>query len=71
VSRGLVYIRGDDGREELYDLRNDPLEANDLAGSPQALEIIGRFREELSRLGHDPRIVARTPHQGASSGSVR
>ncbi len=50
VSRDRVYIRFDDGREELYDLLYDPLESVDLAKHPQSRPVIDRFREELSRL---------------------
>jgi arylsulfatase A-like enzyme len=49
VSPGWVYIRAAGGREELYDLVNDPDEANDLAGVPQSGAVLARFREELGR----------------------
>ena len=59
VSRDRVYIRGDGGREELYDLSNDPLESSDLAEYPQSRPVIDRFREELSRLCRGVTTLAR------------
>ena len=49
VSRDRVYIRRDDGHEELYDRLYDPLESVDLAKHPQSRPVIDRFRVELSR----------------------
>lgn len=53
VSRGLVYIVSDDGREELYDLANDPWETNDLAQLPRSSAVLLRFREELAQIYRD------------------
>lgn len=53
VSEGLVYIRGDDEREELYDLINDPMESIDLARDPRARTVVARLREELDQLCRD------------------
>ena len=50
VSRDRVYIRRDDGAEELYDLLNDPAESVDIAKAPQSGPDMDRFREELGRL---------------------
>jgi arylsulfatase A-like enzyme len=50
VSRDRVYIRRDDGHEELYDRLYDPLESVDLAKDPQSRATISRFRAELSQL---------------------
>jgi arylsulfatase A-like enzyme len=50
VSGDQVYIRGSGGREELYDLSNDPLESSNLAESSQSRPEIDRFREAFSRL---------------------
>lgn len=50
VSRGLSYIRGDDGDEELYDLRNDPWEENDLSRRPGSGVVLDQLRAELQRL---------------------
>ncbi len=50
VSQDRVYIRSDDGREELYDLLHDPLESVDIANYPQSRPVIDWFRAELSRL---------------------
>jgi arylsulfatase A-like enzyme len=50
VADGTIYIRNADGREELYDLDDDPAEARDLSGSADAAPILGRFRQSLERL---------------------
>jgi arylsulfatase A-like enzyme len=49
VDREFHYIRGGDGREELYDLENDPAESRDLARSPERLATLERFRASLRR----------------------
>jgi hypothetical protein len=59
VARDRVYIRGGDGREELYDLVHDPLESVDLAGYPQFRAELDRFREELGALRPDATTEAR------------
>ncbi len=48
VADGMHYIRNADGVEELYGLNPDPEERVDLAGSPDAREILRRFRNRLS-----------------------
>ena len=50
VTQDQVYIRGDDGREELYDRVHDELEAVDLVKYPQSRPFLDRFREEINRL---------------------
>jgi arylsulfatase A-like enzyme len=45
-----VYIRGGDGREELYDLRADPLQVRDLSGSPDSGPDLERLRSALKAL---------------------
>jgi arylsulfatase A-like enzyme len=47
VDREFHYIRGGDGREELYDLNRDPAEERDLAKKPELAETLGRFREKV------------------------
>jgi arylsulfatase A-like enzyme len=61
VSRDRVYIRSHGGREELYDLLHDPLDAVDLAGYPQSRVVIDQFREELSRLTSGANTPPRKP----------
>lgn len=50
VWREHVYIRRDDGSEELYDLERDPGESNDIAKLPPSQLVLGRLRDELNRL---------------------
>lgn len=47
VARGFHYIRNGDGREELYDFDNDPLEKSDLAGTEKGNQLIELMRESL------------------------
>ena len=39
-----------DGMDELYDLRSDPYELENLAGSAQAQGVLTEMRAELARL---------------------
>jgi arylsulfatase A-like enzyme len=50
VAEGMHYIRGADGREELYSLKSDPEEHMNLAGYPFASEPLRRFRTSLSAM---------------------
>jgi arylsulfatase A-like enzyme len=50
VSRGHVYIRGDGGHEELYELASDPYEVDNLARYVQSRPLLERLREDLSRV---------------------
>jgi arylsulfatase A-like enzyme len=50
LARKRVYIRGVDGREEFYDLANDPIESDNLAEVPESRRELDQFREELGRL---------------------
>ena len=43
------YIRGGDGREELYDLRRDPAELTDLASKPRSAATLERFRASVRK----------------------
>ncbi len=43
------YIRGGDGREELYDLRDDPAEVRDLSRSPEMTARVEKLRASLPR----------------------
>jgi hypothetical protein len=53
VDRRFHYIRGGEGREELYELESDPDETRDLAGSPELAPVLEEFRRSLR-----PRDVA-------------
>jgi arylsulfatase A-like enzyme len=44
VERDRVYIRSEDGREELYDLVHDPAETRDLRGEPSEQPALNRLR---------------------------
>jgi arylsulfatase A-like enzyme len=50
VADGMHYIRRGDGAEELFFLKPDPAETNNLAGHALAAEPLRRFREILSGL---------------------
>jgi arylsulfatase A-like enzyme len=41
------YLRYGDGREELYDLQNDPGESENLSAEPAAQDVLDRLREAL------------------------
>lgn len=43
------YIKAGDGREELFDLRRDPAERDDLAGRPDLAAVLDDFRAGLRR----------------------
>lgn len=47
VAEQYHYIKNGDGREELYNFANDPLEALELAGRADFRAILERFRESL------------------------
>jgi arylsulfatase A-like enzyme len=50
TERHKVYIRLEDGREELYDLESDPMEASDLSRAATAQPVLSQFREDLRRI---------------------
>jgi arylsulfatase A-like enzyme len=47
IDADFHYIRNGDGREELYDLDDDPREARDLSGAPGLARELRRFREAI------------------------
>lgn len=53
VSRDRVYIRRDDGHEELYDRLFDPLETVNIAQFPQSRPDIDWFRKEFNQVRPD------------------
>jgi arylsulfatase A-like enzyme len=46
----MIYIRNNDGREELYNLENDPSESCNLVGTANSFAVLERFRETLEQL---------------------
>jgi arylsulfatase A-like enzyme len=61
VDHGKVYIRNGDGREEIYDLIGDPLEARNLIGEMTSHPSLKHFRELLDRLLETPKHLASRP----------
>lgn len=53
VSEGKLYIQNPFGREELYDLRNDPGESHNLAALKHARPMLLRLRTTLERVLDD------------------
>ena len=52
--------------EELYDVRNDPDQVKNLAGSPASVATLSRYRDHLETIlrgGGDPRIEGKDPWQ--------
>lgn len=50
VAENRAYIRNADGREELYDIQNDPAQSRDLTETEDAPPILDRMRERLESL---------------------
>jgi arylsulfatase A-like enzyme len=50
VSGRYHYIRGGDGREELYDVEADPWEQQDLSRLPDGSRMVGALRAELQSI---------------------
>jgi arylsulfatase A-like enzyme len=46
----MHYIRNGDGSEEVYDLRNDPGEQNDLIQTPRGVETAAQARHALKQM---------------------
>jgi arylsulfatase A-like enzyme len=53
-SENWRYIRYADGSEELYDMREDPNEWNNLAGDPRYAEVIDEHRQWLPKTSAKP-----------------
>jgi arylsulfatase A-like enzyme len=49
VSRDYHYIKGGDGREELYDLNLDPAELHDLSRRAELAATLGHFRDQTRK----------------------
>jgi hypothetical protein len=50
TANGRTYILNGDGREELYDLHDDPEESNDLADLADAQEHLQQLRELMEQV---------------------
>jgi hypothetical protein len=50
VAGSYQYIINSDGQEELRDFEHDPLQQDDLAGSPRRQRTIRRFRASLEAI---------------------
>jgi hypothetical protein len=50
IAEGKVYIRNHDGREEVFDVLNDPLEQHNLIGEPTLSPSLDHFRRQLDQL---------------------
>jgi arylsulfatase A-like enzyme len=50
VDRNKLYIRNKDGREEMYDLANDPSESRDLSHAPDVQHLFARFRKTMDQV---------------------
>ena len=50
VSEDQTYIRNADGREELYNFRNDPAQLHNQAGSDDSTDVLQRMRNRLETL---------------------
>ena len=54
VADGRAYIRNADGRAELYDIKNDPAELHDLAGSAQS-QTVRKLRQIAQSISDETR----------------
>lgn len=52
VTGDIHYIRNGDGTEEVYDLRNDPVELNDLIQTTRGAEAAAHARHIIERTLH-------------------
>lgn len=53
---GMHYIANTRGAETLFDIKNDPWERTNLAGTPEGSRLIPKYREELARLVPESRV---------------
>ena len=50
IHEGKVYLRGKDGREQVFDLATDPREKHDLSADPAVKPLLERFRAMMQRV---------------------
>jgi len=67
-TRGYKYVRWENGKEEVYDLRADPKEQRDLAGSSA---ILNGLREEYASLNSQaPEVPSQSPERPTGDGTA-
>jgi hypothetical protein len=62
-----TYVRWENGKEELYDLREDPAERRDLAGVE---ELVRPFRERYAQLAHSTAPAPAGPQPAVDRGTL-
>ncbi len=69
---GSKLIRNvDDGRQQLFDLRDDPGEQRDLAGAPESAERLAALDRELARWLEEARTLQAALREAAPGGDAR
>jgi hypothetical protein len=63
MSDGMHYIVNSQGLEELYDLASDPSAIRDVAGTPEHMAVLERFRSRVAVLRQESSRLA-TPANG-------
>jgi arylsulfatase A-like enzyme len=69
VADGKIYIRGKDGREEMYDVATDPSESHDLIGDGQFKQLLTQFRKAMQRI--DSESLAQVAGRGCLSDTAQ
>lgn len=65
AENNLVYIRNGAGVEELFDVKEDPIQLHNLAALPQSAPSVERFRAAFRRFAQrpDPYLATRKPRR--------